>query len=256
MDALKISETFQQSLRQAKKVVVFTGAGVSAESGIPTFRDAMTGLWTQYRAEDLATRQAFRANPKLVWEWYEWRRELVAKARPNAAHIGIARLQDCVPELTVITQNVDGLHQAAGSQGVLELHGNIRRSKCFACARIAMEWSSDPETPPRCQHCGGRLRPDVVWFGESLPERTFSFARAAAETCDFFFSIGTSSIVYPAAELPERAYTARATVIQINPLPTPLSKIATVNFYGRAGAIVTALLKQVWHIDVDTVNLG
>ena len=221
MDALKISETFQQSLRQAKKVVVFTGAGVSAESGIPTFRDAMTGLWTQYRAEDLATRQAFRANPKLVWEWYEWRRELVAKARPNAAHIGIARLQDCVPELTVITQNVDGLHQAAGSQGVLELHGNIRRSKCFACARIAMEWSSDRETPPRCQHCGGRLRPDVVWFGESLPERTFSFARAAAETCDFFFSIGTSSIVYPAAELPERAHRARATVIQINPLPTP-----------------------------------
>lgn len=254
MDALKISETLRQSLRQAKKVVVFTGAGVSAESGIPTFRDAMNGLWSQYRAEDLATRQAFRANAKLVWEWYEWRRELVAKARPNAAHIGIARLQDCVPELTVITQNVDGLHQAAGSQEVLELHGNIGRSKCFACERIAVEWSSDPETPPRCQHCGGRLRPDVVWFGESL--KTFSLAWAAAETCDFLFSIGTSSLVYPAAELPERAYMARAAVIQINPAPTPLSKIAAVNFYGKAGAVVTALLKQVWHIDVDTANLG
>jgi NAD-dependent deacetylase len=256
MDALKISETFRQSLRQAKKVVVFTGAGVSAESGIPTFRDAMNGLWSQYRAEDLATRQAFRANAKLGWEWYEWRRELVAKARPNAAHIGIARLQDCVPELTVITQNVDGLHQAAGSHEVLELHGNLGCSKCFACQRIAMEWSSDPETPPRCKHCGGRLRPDVVWFGESLPEKTFSFARAAAETCDFLFGIGTSSLVYPAAELPERARTARATVIQINPAPMPLSRIAAVNFYGKAAAIVTALLKQVWHIDVDTVNLG
>jgi NAD-dependent deacetylase len=152
MDALTISETLRQSLRQAKKVVVFTGAGVSAESGIPTFRDAMNGLWSQYRAEDLATRQAFRANAKLIWEWYEWRRGLAAKARPNAAHIGIARLQDCVPELTVITQNVDGLHQTAGSQEVLELHGNIGRSKCFACERIAMEWSSDPETPPRCKH--------------------------------------------------------------------------------------------------------
>jgi NAD-dependent deacetylase len=151
MDALRISETFGQSLRQAKKVVVFTGAGVSAESGIPTFRDAMNGLWSQYRAEDLATRQAFRANPKLVWEWYEWRRQLVAKARPNAAHIGIARLQDCVPELTVITQNVDGLHQAAGSQEVLELHGNIGRSKCFACERIAMEWSSGSGTTATLQ---------------------------------------------------------------------------------------------------------
>jgi NAD-dependent SIR2 family protein deacetylase len=134
MDALKISEPFQQSLRQAKKVVVFTGAGVSAESGIPTFRDAMSGLWSQYRAEDLATRQAFRANPKLVWEWYEWRRELVAKARPNAAHIGIARLQDCVPELTVITQNVDGLHQAMAVSAFQLLclsahrHGMVLRS--------------------------------------------------------------------------------------------------------------------------------
>jgi NAD-dependent deacetylase len=135
-------------------------------------------------------------------------------------------------------------------------NGSLGRFNCFACQRIAMEWSSDPETPPRCKHCGGRLRPDVVWFGESLPEKTFSFARAAAETCDFLFSIGTSSLVCPAAELPERAHTARATVIQINPAPTPLRKIAAVNFYGKAGAFVTALLKQVWHIDIDTVNLS
>ncbi|MGH8490621.1 MAG: SIR2 family NAD-dependent protein deacylase [Gammaproteobacteria bacterium] len=249
VDEFNISESLRQSLRQARKVVVFTGAGVSAESGIPTFRDAMNGLWSQYRPEDLATREAFRANPKLVWEWYEWRRALVAKAQPNAAHVGIARLQDCVPELTIITQNVDGLHHAAGSRGVLELHGNIRRSKCFACERIALEWSCDRETPPRCPHCGGRLRPDVVWFAEPLPKKTFSIAQAAAETCDVLFSIGTSSLVYPAAELPQRAHAARVTVIQINPVPTPLSQIAAVNFYGKASAIVPAMLKAVWNID-------
>ena len=133
-----------------------------------------------------------------------------------------------------------------------------RAFQVLCVCRRASRWNGppNPETPPRCQHCGGRLRPDVVWFGESLPEKTFSFARAAAEICHFLFSIGTSSIVYPAAELPERAHRARATVIQINPLPTPLSKIAAVNFYGKAGAVVTALLKQVWHIGIDTVNRG
>ena len=162
-------------LAQARRVVVLTGAGVSAESGVPTFRDALTGLWANYRPEELATPTAFAQNPKLVWDWYQWRRELVERAEPNAAHQALAELEDRVPKFTLITQNVDGLHQRAGSRNVFELHGNIRRVKCSAEGRVVTEWAAGGDVPPRCPHCGANLRPDVVWFGETLPEKRLEF---------------------------------------------------------------------------------
>jgi len=156
-------------LRHSRHVAILTGAGISAESGIPTFRDAMTGLWAQYRAEDLATPQAFQRNPRLVWDWYAWRRELVAQAAPNPAHQALAALERRVPRLTLITQNVDSLHQRAGSSSVIELHGNISRIKCSVEGRVVDQWPTTDDVPPRCPHCGARLRPDVVWFWRGAP---------------------------------------------------------------------------------------
>ena len=158
-----------ETLRSARYVVVLTGAGVSAESNIPTFREAQTGLWSKYSPEELATPQAFQRNPKLVWEWYAWRRELVAQATPNPGHLALAELEQRVPKFSLITQNVDGLHRRTGSRNVIELHGNINRTKCFDEGDIIDSWPPTAELPPRCPRCGGYLRPDVVWFGETLP---------------------------------------------------------------------------------------
>jgi NAD-dependent deacetylase len=194
------------ALRKANRVAVLTGAGVSAESGIPTFRDAQTGLWAQFRAEDLATPEAFRRNPRLVWDWYAMRREGVVQAAPNAGHLALVELERQVTSgdgtFALITQNVDGLHAAAGSRTVIELHGNIRRVKCFDCGRIAQRWEPTNDRPPRCADCGGLLRPDGGWFGERLPADALDAAWAAAEACDVFLSIGTSGLVEPAASLP------------------------------------------------------
>lgn len=174
---MEFSQDLLVALRNARHVVVFTGAGVSAESGIPTFRDALTGLWTQFDASELASPEGFRADPALVWGWYEWRRMTVMHAEPNPAHYAIAKLAGLVPQLTVITQNVDDLHERAGSADPVRLHGSLRRPRCFACNR-PHEFSpgipEEPEggrrlEPPRCGHCGGRIRPGVVWFGEELP---------------------------------------------------------------------------------------
>lgn len=244
-----MSEAFDprmlERLRDARHVVALTGAGISAESGIPTFRDAQTGLWARYRAEDLATPEAFRRDPRLVWDWYEWRRGLVAQAAPNAGHRALARLEGLVPKFTLITQNVDGLHQRAGAGSVLELHGNIRRNKCFD-ENIVVDAQDAHERPPRCPRCGAYLRPDVVWFGESLPSRILADAEGAAQSAELFFSIGTSAIVYPAAQLPLSALQSGATVIEVNKEPTPITALATFSLHGFAGDILPRLIQAAW----------
>src|SRR5438132_587386 len=211
-----------QRLGNVKKVTVLTGAGVSAESGVPTFRDAQTGLWARYSPEELATPRAFRRNPRLVWEWYEWRRKLVADAQPNPAHLALAEMENIFAQFQLITQNVDGLHQRAGSRNVIELHGNIARTKCFEEDASVESWQETGQVPPRCPRCGGRLRPDVVWFNEMLPEDAIVRSIDGSRNCDVFFSTGTSTLVHPAASLPFEALQHGATVVEINPDPTPL----------------------------------
>jgi NAD-dependent deacetylase len=233
-------------LRQAQHVAVLTGAGTSAESGVPTFREAQTGLWAQYDPEELATPQAFRRDPRLVWEWYEWRRGLVAKAEPNPGHWALAALARRVPQLTLITQNVDGLHQRAGSENVIELHGNVMRTKCFDDGRIVAQWPETDEIPPLCPRCGGLLRPDVVWFGEGLPVDALNTAVTAAQSCDIFFSIGTSALVQPAASLPIHALRNGRVTVEINPQPTPITRQMSFVLAGPSGQIMPALLAAVW----------
>ena len=232
------------AMRNARRVAALTGAGVSAESGVPTFRDAQTGLWANFKLEELATPEAFRRNPKLVWDWYAWRRAKVGSVQPNPGHHALVELERRVPEFTLATQNVDGLHQRAGSRNVIELHGNITRVKCFREGILVSEWNEQGEVPPRCSRCGDYLRPDVVWFNESLPEGAFETAEMKARECDVFLSIGTSSVVYPAAMLPEIALQSRATVIEINPDETPLTNLATFSLRGASGAVLPALLRE------------
>ena len=207
-----------RALRAAEHVCVLTGAGISAESGIPTFRDALTGLWSQYRAEDLATPDAFARNPTLVWQWYSARRALVRSAQPNPGHDAIASLSTRVSHLTLITQNVDDLHERAGSKGIISLHGSLMRARCSAgCAGTIEPTAAESDAPPPCRTCGAPMRPDVVWFGEPLPMDQYEAARAAAVACDVFISVGTSNMVEPAASLPWVAAAHGATVIVVNP---------------------------------------
>mgnify|MGYP001022625554 FL=1 len=233
-------------LRRAHRVAVLTGAGISAESGVPTFREAQTGLWARYNPEELATPDAFQRNPKLVWEWYTWRQQRVCQAEPNAGHRALVEMEQRIAEFTLITQNVDGLHRRAGSHQILELHGNLFRAKCFSEDRPVESWPDSEEIPPRCPRCGGLLRPDVVWFGEMLPAATLRAAEHAAATAELFFSIGTSALVYPAADLPFAALNAGATVVEINPQPTPLSPHVTFSLNGAAGQILPALVAAAW----------
>ncbi len=235
-----------RALRAARAVGVLTGAGISAESGIPTFRDAQTGLWARFRPEELATAEAFRRDPALVWDWYAWRRGLVAGAAPNAGHRALARLERLVPALVLVTQNVDGLHQRAGSANVVELHGNLHRSRCFAEGVVIAGDPGAGERPPRCPRCGAHLRPDVVWFGEALPAQALERAETAARACDVFFSIGTSGAVFPAAQLPLTARAAGATVVEINRDPTPLTGAASFSLLGPSGTILPALVDAAW----------
>jgi NAD-dependent deacetylase len=232
-----------ETLRSAQHVAVLTGAGVSAESNIPTFRDAQTGLWAKYSPEELATPQAFQRSPKLVWEWYAWRRELVAQAKPNPGHLALAELERRIPKFTLITQNVDGLHQRAGSQVVIELHGNINRTICSRDRSLVETWPETTKVPPRCPACGSLLRPDVVWFGEILPPEALAQAFKAAEWSDVFLSVGTSAIVQPAASLPLAALKEGAILVEINPNATPLTPRAAYFLQGPAGQILPALLK-------------
>jgi len=245
--AVALDELLEQAaaaLRKAQHVCVLTGAGISAESGIPTFRDALTGLWANFRAEDLATPEAFERDPKFVWDWYEFRRELIRKAEPNPGHFALAELAGRVPRFTLVTQNVDGLHQRAGSRGVLEYHGNILRDRCCVEQVVADRSEDSRHGLPRCAACGGLLRPDVVWFGEAIPRGPMLAAAEAAESCDVFLSIGTSSLVYPAAGLAESALRAGATVIEVNPNRTDLSRNVNVLLAGPSGELLPRLLEQ------------
>lgn len=243
-----VTESIQSAakrLRSAHSVVALTGAGVSAESGVPTFRGP-GGLWRTYRPEDLATAEAFARDPRLVWDWYAERRDKVAACRPNRAHEALAVLESRVPDFLLVTQNVDGLHAAAGSSLVFELHGSLWRTRCTGCGvrredrRVPL-----PELPPRCleRSCAALLRPDVVWFGEPLLEEAVTAALAAARRAELVLVVGTSSIVYPAAALPQIARSAGAFVVEVNPEETPLTRLAHVSIRGTAGEIVSAILE-------------
>ncbi len=219
---MTLNELIDMLARQPR-VAVLTGSGISAESGIPTFRGA-DGLWKQFRAEELATPEAFRRDPKLVWEWYRFRRQIIREAEPNAGHLALAEMEKRLPHFVLITQNVDGLHQRSGSRKVIELHGNIFIDRCVQCGK-EVDRSLDPESNEEIPHCecGGLFRPGVVWFGETLPPDALDRAWNAAEQCEVFFSIGTSAVVYPAAGLPELAHRRGARVVEINPEATAVS---------------------------------
>lgn len=243
---LVISEDLVDRLRHARSVVALTGAGISAESGIPTFRDALSGLWSRYRPEDLATPEAFRRNPRLVWEWYAARRVLVREAAPNPGHHALAAMERRIADFTLVTQNVDGLHQRAGSRRILEVHGNILRTRCSAEGRLVDEATGSNDVPPRCPRCGAPLRPDVVWFGEALPAAVFEAALAAAEAAEVLLSVGTSSVVYPAASLVDVALAKGAWVVEVNPQATAQSPRVTHRLVGPSGVILPALVAAVW----------
>jgi NAD-dependent deacetylase len=227
-------------LRLKPRLAVLTGAGISAESGIPTFR-GKEGLWREFRAEDLATPQAFHRDPRLVWEWYDWRRGLINAKEPHAGHRVLARWEEAFPHFVLITQNVDGLHRKAGSTSILELHGNIWEMRCTQEGTV-IENRETPlrEIPPRCP-CSALLRPNVVWFGEALPSEVLEMAFAASSSCEVMFVIGTSAYVQPAASLPLMAAERGAKIIEINPEPTPLSGAADFSFQAKAGKVLPAL---------------
>lgn len=233
-----------QTIAKCSRCAVLTGAGISAESGVPTFR-GKDGLWGKFKPEELATVEAFMSNSKMVWEWYNWRRELMGKVKPNPGHLALAELESLIPTFCLITQNVDGLHQQAGSETLLELHGNIHRNKCLDCnAPFLGNDEIDPDTIPRCERCGGQIRPDVVWFGEMLNPSTIEAAFKAAETAEVFMSIGTSALVHPAASLPIAAKQHGATLIEINPEQTPLTASADIYFPTSSGKLLPDLVKR------------
>ena len=249
-------ERATELLKTKQRICLLTGAGISAESGIPTFRDKQTGLWENYRAEDMATPDAFARDPKLVWSWYQWRRQLVASKKPNPAHIALAQWQYhsqyTNQQLTLITQNVDDLHEQAGST-VSHLHGNLWRNKCSQCETPYQSQSNRAydsedsinfdEALITCQHCDGYIRPDIVWFGESLPVQEWQTAEEAAANCEVFISIGTSSLVYPAAGLAQLAKHNGADIIEINPYPTP-NTLVDITLAAKAGVILPELVKR------------
>lgn len=230
-------------VREARVIAVLTGAGVSAESGVPTFRDAQTGLWAKFDPLELATPSAFARNPKLVWDWYAMRRDMVGRVAPNPGHVALADLEARAPDFLLATQNVDGLHRRAGSRRVVELHGNITRVKCSRDGTPVERWDAPASgEPPRCSGCGAFLRPDVVWFEEMLPEDALAAASSAAERCDVLLVAGTSAEVYPAAELPSRARRHGAVIVEINPNLTALSAQADYTLRGPAGVVLPALV--------------
>jgi len=227
-------------LARAERIVALTGAGVSAESGVPTFRGS-GGLWEGKRPEQLASPEAFADDPEQVWRFYNWRRELLLKCQPNMAHRCLADLEAAGRLQAVITQNVDGLHQLAGSRQVVELHGNIWRVCCTGCRQVMDAYGRKLSDLPKCDDCGSLLRPDVVWFGEPLPAEALAEAEALARRCDLMLVIGTSAVVYPAAALPLLARQGGAAVVEINPEPTPLSEQADLCLRGQAGRILPLL---------------
>jgi len=225
-------------LQAADKVVTSTGSGISAESGVPTFR-GKDGLWKTYRAEELATPMAFEHNPNLVWEWYDWRRQLMAAKEPNAGHQILAEWEDSFPSFSLITQNIDGLHAKAGSHNILELHGNIWKLRCTQEGTLTDNHDAPlKKIPPLCPDCGSLLRPHVVWFGESLDMGILRQSTQLSSDCDIMFVVGTSALVQPAASLPLAALEAGAKLVEINPEPTPLTPYANFSFRGKAGEVL------------------
>lgn len=257
--ALVVPPATLTRLREARRALVLTGAGISAESGIPTFRNPGTGLWSQYSPEDFATPRGWRRNPKLVWGWYAHRRQVVRRAEPNAGHRALAELASYYSELTLVTQNVDGLHTRAGSRDVVELHGSLFRFKC-SIEEIAVAYA-DPEDDdpaaiealergegpdvPLCPRCGALVRPDVVWFEEALPAEPYLRAQAAAQACDVCFVVGTSALVWPAASLPLQARAHGALLVEVNPESTDLTGQADLALQGPAGVLLPRLVKLI-----------
>ncbi len=234
-------EQARQWLKTASSIVALTGAGISAESGVPTFRGA-GGLWEHYRLEDLATPEGFARNPKLVWEWYAWRRGLIAEAKPNPGHLALAEIERRSRRFTLVTQNVDGLHDRAGSRNILKVHGDLWIVRCLACGREGRDDRVEfPELPPRCS-CGGLLRPAVVWFGELLPAAVWQAAEQACVEADLMLVVGTSAVVYPAAGLVPLAKTAGARLIEVNVEDTPLSAFIDCTLRGKAGELLPQLI--------------
>ncbi|MEG1112446.1 MAG: NAD-dependent deacylase [Hafnia sp.] len=250
---MSVEDDFQsaaEALRIARKIVFFTGAGISAESGIPTFRDKLTGLWETYSPQHLETAKAFRENPALVWGFYLWRRHQSKCALPNAAHLAIQQIASCGRDVSVVTQNIDDLHERAGSSSVVHLHGSLEHPKCFACSRwlsLSSEQLSLPvdgleKEPPRCRHCNGRLRPGIVWFKEDLPAGAWKATMQLVRECDVLVSVGTSGVVTPAADIPEIARKSRAMVIHVNIEDVSLGEENELMLIGRATEVLEALL--------------
>jgi NAD-dependent deacetylase len=241
-EKISVSDALKSLLSKDTKVVVLTGAGISAESGVPTFRGE-DGLWKKFRPEELATFDAFMANPKLVWEWYEYRRKIIQEIKPNPAHVALVEFQKYFDKFDLVTQNVDGLHQQAGSENAIELHGNIRRNKCIRCdTRYETLDNAIQGIPPKCA-CGGNIRPDVVWFGEMLPQDAINYAFGVSSDCDLFFSVGTSAIIHPAASLPLIAKRSGAYVVEANIEPTEISRVVDESLIGKAGEIMPFLVE-------------
>lgn len=236
-------------LSSSREIVIFTGAGISAESGIPTYEDPLPGIWAQRDPQALETARAFRENPSLIWGWYLWRRHQVAKAEPNTAHLALSELATSERKVSVITQNVDDLHERAGSADVLHLHGTLATPKCFAChrpsdtslSRVKLPAEGGLVEPPRCVRCKGKLRPGVVWYGEDLPRDVWKSAIALVKTCDVLISVGTSGVVTPAAEIPKIALSSGATVIHINIADVSFGAQNELMLIGKATEILKKL---------------
>ena len=242
---MNISANLRTVLESNPSICVLTGAGISAESGVPTFRGT-DGLWSKFRPEELANFDAFIRNPQLVWEWYSYRRQLIDKVVPNPGHSALVKMEAATEDFTLVTQNVDNLHRRAGSKRVLELHGNIMRSYCIDCGRKEDHPDfSGKDRLPHCKSCGGLIRPDVVWFGEILPQETFLEAEHAAERCGLFFSVGTSAIVYPAASLPMLAKQGGAYMVEVNTERTDQSGMFDETLLGKAGEILPSIAEVI-----------
>lgn len=240
----EIPKALREKVHKGLKLLVITGAGISAESGVPTFRGE-DGLWKRYRAEDLATPWAFERDPKLVWEWYNWRREIIAKAEPNAGHRAIAEMEALFPNFFLITQNVDGLHRRAGNHKLMEIHGNLWLVRC---TREGAVWENHEvplkEIPPRCGRCGALLRPHVVWFGESLDPENLRLAYQLLKGCEVLLVVGTSGVVQPVASFPWEAKKHGAYVVEVNIEPTPITRISDLFLKGKASEILPVFLNE------------